>query len=148
MRIDPMVLRSVQRWNHPAYPKRVLEGEEHRAEFSHDNHFMYWQHPRNKQMQQMAKQAGWKPPTYMQTMTYQLWLDHANATNVEQLPNESDHWCWGKRKNDKTWWERKVKRRKMMEDEWPIGKGKKREQNGNERERIKGEECDKSQKLG
>jgi hypothetical protein len=92
MRNDPMVLRSVQRWNHPAYLKRVLEGEEHRAEFSHDNHFMYWQHPRNKQMQRMAKQAGWKPPTDMQTMTYQLWLDHANATNVEQLPNESDHW--------------------------------------------------------
>ena len=36
----------------------------------------------------------------------------------------------------------------MTENEWPIGKGKKREQNGNKRERIKGEECDKSQKLG
>jgi hypothetical protein len=33
-------------------------------------------------------------------------------------------------------------------NEWPIRKRKKREQNGNKRERIKGEEYDKSQKSG
>jgi len=36
----------------------------------------------------------------------------------------------------------------MTVNEWPIGKEKKREQNGNKRERIKGEEYDKSQKSG
>jgi len=92
MRDDPSVLRTVQRWNHPDYLREVLNNEPHRAEFSHDNHFMYWQRPRTRDTRQNLREEGWKPPTEMLEMTYDDWLSKANTTDRPDYPNEADHW--------------------------------------------------------
>ena len=45
MRDDPDVARSAERWNSPGYLDRLLMGKEdvkRRAEYSPDNHFMFW----------------------------------------------------------------------------------------------------------
>jgi len=89
MRNDPEVLKSVERWNDPSYLKRVLEGESHRAEYSLDNHFMYWNG--GGRARDLHKKEGWKPPTKMIEMTYDDWLSKANVTE-DKLGPENPHW--------------------------------------------------------
>lgn len=108
---DPSVERAVERWNYPGYMEELLDSVMHRAEFSHNNHFMYHLpvkkgRRRNKQKQKFQSKHGinapfadapkdYKPPTEMIRMTYLDWLSHANITHPED-PNvaapDQDHW--------------------------------------------------------
>jgi hypothetical protein len=89
MRDDPEVLKTVERWSDPSYLKRILEGESHRAEFSENNHFMYWMG--GGKAKQAARKEGWRPPTTMIQMTYDEWLSKANVTD-DKLGMNNPHW--------------------------------------------------------
>jgi hypothetical protein len=93
-RNDPEVLRSVERWNQDSYLNKLIENDvKHRTEYSHDNHFMYWQKPRvygNQSKKKMLK--NWKAPTQMIRMTYGHWLEKANSTYATQVTPNQDHW--------------------------------------------------------
>jgi len=90
IRDDPDVLKTVERWNHPDYLARVLAGEEHRTEYSENNHFMYWTNAGGK-TKMAARNEGWKPPTEMIQMTYDEWLAKANVTD-DMLGADNPHW--------------------------------------------------------
>jgi len=89
MRDDPEVLKSVERWNDPSYLKSILEGETHRAEYSENNHFMYWNG--GVRAREAARRNGWSPPTKMIEMTYDDWLSKANVTD-DKLGVDNPHW--------------------------------------------------------
>lgn len=103
VRNDPEVLRTVKRWNDPAYMRRMLGNVRHRAEFSESNHFMYWNPPTRgrggaRKHKDSFKRPGqnelkdWKQPTEMIRMTYEEWLDKANITDYSQLGPDMPHW--------------------------------------------------------
>jgi hypothetical protein len=90
---DPTVMRTVERWAQPGYiTKMVGERTRYRTEFSHDNHFMYWQRPGKKARQHGDVPEDWKPPTEMKRMPFPQWLEHANITDEELLQPDMDHW--------------------------------------------------------
>ena len=90
---DPNVMRTVERWNQPDYLRKLLgEKTKYRTEFSHNNHFMYWNRPGKRQRMKGQVPEDWKPPTEMTRMTFPHWLEHANVTDEELLQPEKDHW--------------------------------------------------------
>lgn len=102
---DPQVHRTVERWAQPEYLQRLMpENGVHRAEYSENNHFMYWMAgPQGKNRKKNAPQKkgphgkiippGWKPPTENIRMSYQDWLSKANVTDADKLPGPDDpHW--------------------------------------------------------
>jgi len=90
VRDDPRVLRTTERWNQQGYLEQMIGVNDHRAEFSHSNHFMYWAAGGRKQQRRRPK--DWKPPTEMIEMSYPDWLSHANITDESQLTPNVDHW--------------------------------------------------------
>lgn len=88
VRDDPDVLRTVERWSRPEYLRRVLGNEKHRAEYSENNHFMYWNPPGKKFKRKMT---NWKAPTENMRMTYGDWLSKANVTD-DLLGPDKPHW--------------------------------------------------------
>ena len=92
-RNDPEVLRSVERWNQEGYLQRLIENDvQHRTEFSHNNHFMYWQKPRYGNKAKKALLKDWKAPTDMIRMTFGKWLSKANSTYATNVTPNQDHW--------------------------------------------------------
>lgn len=94
IRDDPQVLRTVERWNQPEYLEKILGDEPHRAEYSENNHFMYWQNPgkgKNKK-NKGGKPPGWRAPTENIRMTYKDWLSKANVTDDSKLGPDMPHW--------------------------------------------------------
>lgn len=115
---DPAVTAAVKRWNAPTYMERMLGHQRHRAEYSENNHFMYWNMPSSRTKQQRRQQQldrgeqdrknrnlrnppdlkDWKKPTEMLRMTYRDWLDHANVTastpeeQAALLGPDKPHW--------------------------------------------------------
>jgi hypothetical protein len=109
---DPQVQRASQRWNAPRYMDRMLGSVKHRAEYSENNHFLYWNKPPSEeQRRKRAARQGrnpnsrhpwqhelelpkdWAEPTQMMRMTYQDWLDHANVTDDSGLLGpDQPHW--------------------------------------------------------
>ena len=76
IRNDPAVLRPMERWDDPEYlPKLLPKNVKHRAEYSENNHFMYWNKPRKGNLP-----PDWHQPTEMIKMTYPEWLSKANVT--------------------------------------------------------------------
>jgi len=93
VRDDPSVLRTVERWAQPDYLHELLgEKTKYRTEFSHDNHFMYWNQPKKKARKEGLVPEDWSPPTEMTRMPYKEWLKHANITNIENVEADEDHW--------------------------------------------------------
>lgn len=78
----------MERWNHPDYLKDVLGMEQHRAEYSKNNHFMYW----NGGGRKHSKPNDWKQPTENIRMTYDSWLQHANDPDKSKLETNMPHW--------------------------------------------------------
>jgi hypothetical protein len=91
---DPQVLRTVERWNQPAYLQELLGKTKYRTEFSHDNHFMYWQKPTKKMKEKGRVPEDWEPPTHMTRMKFESWLEHANVTDKALLQPNRDHWYY------------------------------------------------------
>ena len=115
VRNDPQVARTAARWNYPGYMEEMLGDVMHRAEYSANNHFMYWNQPPKKGtrggnnrispqggrprrkgqerpwQQHIEPPEGWKEPTKMLRMTYDEWLSHANVTD-DQLGPDQPHW--------------------------------------------------------
>lgn len=90
---DPAVMRTVERWNQPGYIRSLLgERTRYRTEFSHNNHFMYWNKPNKRARANGKVPEDWRPPTKMSRMTYPDWLEHANVTDEELLRPNKDHW--------------------------------------------------------
>jgi len=57
VRDDPSAARTAERWNYPGYMEKLLMGEEdimHRAEYSPNNHFMYWVDKRSRSERRRA----------------------------------------------------------------------------------------------
>jgi len=97
VRNDPQVLRTVERWNLPDYLPRLLPANEpHRAEYSTNNHFMYWMQKgiRRKKKNKPGNNPpkGWKAPTEMIRMSYPDWLQKASVGDEELLAPDSPHW--------------------------------------------------------
>jgi hypothetical protein len=128
---DPAVAATVERWNangntntdtgtdtdmntdtgtgnnnnkHYNYMERMLGNVNHRAEYSENNHFLYWKpgsnKPNWKPRQRGApeprhdgngKPENWKEPTQMIRMTYPEWLSHANVT-PDESSSDKPHW--------------------------------------------------------
>jgi hypothetical protein len=104
---DPQVALTAARWTHPGYMQQMLGDVMHRAEYSVNNHFMYWNPPpknprpdnRNKNdggknprwEHRIQPPSGWKEPTKMIRMTYDEWVDHANVTE-DKLGSDQPHW--------------------------------------------------------
>merc|ERR1712157_480179 len=103
---DPRVHRTVERWNHPEYLKRLLNDEVHGGEYSANNHFMYWSIPssipknkRNKLRKnggglQLGKKfipEGWIEPTKFIHISYQDWYSHADVDDTKLGPDHP-HW--------------------------------------------------------
>lgn len=60
MRNDPSVARAAERWNHPGYLEQLLMGEEdikRRAEYSPNNHFMFWVDRRSNKERARARKS-------------------------------------------------------------------------------------------
>mmetsp|Transcript_3149 Transcript_3149/g.6369 ORF Transcript_3149/g.6369 Transcript_3149/m.6369 type:complete len:610 (+) Transcript_3149:281-2110(+) len=58
VRNDPAVARTAERWNHPGYMEKLLMGKEdtmRRAEYSPNNHFMYWVDRRSRSERRRAQ---------------------------------------------------------------------------------------------
>ena len=120
VRNDPEVMRTAARWNYPGYMEEMLGNVMHRAEYSSNNHFMYWNQPPKKGMrdggnnritpqedgrqrrrrrngqerpwkQHITPPEGWTEPTKMLRMTYDEWLSHANVTD-DLLGPDQPHW--------------------------------------------------------
>ena len=91
IRDDPEVLRTVERWSQPEYLRKVLGREPHRAEYSVNNHFMYWNQPRKRRGKARVPK-GWTAPTKNIRMTYDEWLSKANVTDESLLSPEMPHW--------------------------------------------------------
>ena len=93
---DPAIAKSAERWNIPGYMNQLLGDEEHRCEYSPNNHFMYYTPLPNKQQHVRGKKkvpAGWTAPTQKMWMPYQDWLDHANVT-MDKLGPGNPHWYY------------------------------------------------------
>ena len=97
MRDDPEVLRAVERWADPEYLLQLLPAKStQRTEYSHDNHFMYWN------MKRMEDYPEWKNPTEMIQMSYPDWLEKARQPE-DMTTIDKDHWyfrlisCGGKK---------------------------------------------------
>jgi len=88
IRNDPKVLRTTERWNQLGYLEKLIGDEDHRTEYSPNNHFMYWSNPRHKR----RKPNEWKPPTEIIKMSYRKWLSHANITDENKLRPGNEHW--------------------------------------------------------
>lgn len=57
VRDDPAAARTAERWNHPGYLEKLLMGKEdiqRRAEYSPNNHFMYWVDKRSRSERRRA----------------------------------------------------------------------------------------------
>ena len=91
---DPKVMRTVERWNQPDYLQKLLGNIHHRTEFSHNNHFMYWQKPSRRNIEKGIVPEDWKPPTKMIRMPFDEWLRHANVTDERLLDPDHDHWYY------------------------------------------------------
>ena len=86
---DPAVEDAVKRWNAPGYMNRLMGNVRHRAEYSENNHFMYWNAP--KKGNRKPEMKDWKEPTDMIRMTYADWLRHANVTD-DMVGPDMEHW--------------------------------------------------------
>ena len=91
IRDDPKVLQTVERWSQPEYLQQVLGEDPHRAEFSENNHFMYWA-VRKRKSGEVMKPEGWEKPTQIIRMTYKDWLSKANVTDDSLLGPDNPHW--------------------------------------------------------
>jgi hypothetical protein len=108
---DPAVKQAVQRWNAPNYMSRMLGTVLHRAEYSENNHFLYWNMPpserKRKEMEEKRIKKNkplrpwngraetpvdWKEPTKMIKLKYEDWLAHANVTDESMLGPDQPHW--------------------------------------------------------
>jgi len=103
IRNDPDVHRTVERWNHPDYLLKLLKEEKFRSEYSENNHFMYWnppRNPKNKIRQGLYRLGGangegakpWVQPTKIIQMSYPAWLQKANVTDESKLGPDNPHW--------------------------------------------------------
>lgn len=107
---DPQVQQAVKRWNSPGYMASMLQGVRHRTEYSENNHFLYWNAPRNNKNKKKNRHGmlrpppppdqkkddllkDWKQPTQMMRMPYLEWLHHANVTDDELGPDKP-HWYY------------------------------------------------------
>lgn len=95
---DPSVAATAERWNTPGYMEQLLGDEEHRCEFSENNHFMYFtpvskKNRRNQNTIRRGKQIpeGWTAPTQKMWLRYTDWLNHANVTD-DKLGPDKPHW--------------------------------------------------------
>lgn len=114
VRGDPEVASAVERWNAPGYMERLMNTVLHRAEYSENNHFLYWMKPNvpagglsDKQLKKIKKKkknpfggpwkieapANWSQPTKMLRMEYKDWFVHANVTDDQLGPNKP-HWYY------------------------------------------------------
>ena len=76
VRNDPAVLRPVERWADPEYLLSLMPSDYlHRAEYSENNHFMYWNRPKKGNIPK-----DWQAPTDIIKMSYPDWLSKANVT--------------------------------------------------------------------
>lgn len=100
IRDDPMVQRTVERWNHEGYMEELLGSwTKYPVEYSENNHFMYWTIPKKKNKKKVDQirpgdelPEGWKEPTTHIDMSYKKWLSHANVTDESQLGPNMEHW--------------------------------------------------------
>jgi hypothetical protein len=96
---DPSVAATAERWNTPGYMEQLLGEEEHRCEFSENNHFMYYQPPSKKERKHPSSNTrggknipdGWTAPTQKMWVRYKDWLNHANVTD-DKLGPDKPHW--------------------------------------------------------
>ena len=95
---DPAVAKVVERWNTPHYMEALLGDVEYEAEYSVNNHFLFWDTSIAKSLQyhQATSVAAdqvipWQQPTQMIRMKYTDWFDHANVTDDKLGPNDP-HW--------------------------------------------------------
>jgi len=103
---DPQVQQAVKRWNYPGYMEKMLGQVKHRAEYSENNHFLYWNNPNPKHKKNKKRAVvnnnpnkprdntpnDWKAPTKNLRITYEEWLEHANITDDTQLGPDMPHW--------------------------------------------------------
>ena len=103
---DPQVQQAGKRWNYPGYMEQMLGQVKHRAEYSENNHFLYWNNPNPKNKKKKKKTPvnnnpnkpidqtpkDWKAPTKNLRITYKEWLEHANITDDTQLGPDMPHW--------------------------------------------------------
>jgi len=82
----PEVLQTVERWSQPEYLPSLLGDEHYRAEYSENNHFMYWM------LHGKKKPNEWYAPTDIIHMTYEEWLSKANVTDDSLLGPNTPHW--------------------------------------------------------
>jgi len=88
IRDDPAMMRAAERWADPNYLRKLLpESSRQRAEYSHNNHFMYWNKPKPHK-----KPVAFKEPTEYIKMSYPEWLKKANVTDDRLLGVDQDHW--------------------------------------------------------
>jgi hypothetical protein len=109
---DPSVLKTAARWSLPNYMDLLMGTVPHRAEYSQNNHFMYYvPPPKHRGMRggggdrsdrhrggdglhggrgpHLKIPDGWTEPTKNLRMTYQEWFSHAN---VSQTTRDDPHW--------------------------------------------------------
>ncbi len=94
IRNDPVVSRTVERWNQPKYMEKLMGKIPHRTEYSPNNHFMYWQKPKKKARRNGLVPRDWEPPTEMLRMPYSEWLEHATVEDDSLLGPDMEHWYY------------------------------------------------------
>lgn len=85
---DPAVAKTVERWSVPGYIETLLGPGDHIAEYSENNHFMYWRTGGKK-----PPVKNWVAPTEKIHISYRDWFDHANVTD-DKLGPDNPHWYY------------------------------------------------------
>lgn len=94
---DINMMRTVERWNHPGYMNQLMGDVPHRCEYSHNNHFMYFNNPNNKRGKQNKRKKknvpeNWSPPTELIHIAFQEWLTKANTPTF--WTTDAQHWYY------------------------------------------------------
>lgn len=81
----PDLDNTVLRWGDISYMMKMFgeSREPYKAEYSKNNHFMYWRQPHGK------NKRDYKPPTEMIKMTFKEWYEKASQ---RQVSNDEPHW--------------------------------------------------------
>lgn len=91
---DPEVAKAVERLNMPTYIDRLMGDVMHRAEYSRNVHFMYYNAPPKAGKRRAPEFKDWVKPTEHIRMTYADWFRHASVTDETLLGPHKPHWYY------------------------------------------------------
>jgi hypothetical protein len=101
----PDILRTTERWSNKDYLSQLVGTTPQRNEYSHTNHFMFWRTtrrnnnnlmvaPHSNDPQEQLPKKQWEPPTTMVQLTFDEWMQRAQALQEQgsTATVDKDHW--------------------------------------------------------